>query len=128
MTKTGNLMAAKRKYQKPAEMQKAIKAYFAKLKKDKEKSTICGLTLALGFSSKQSLYNYEDYGEKFKDVVQRARLTIEDSYEKQLRDVHPTGAIFALKNFGWKDTQELTGADGGPIQLNFTLTKTYKKP
>ena len=120
-------MAGKRKYQKPAEMQKAIKAYFAQLKKDNEKPTICGLALALGFSSKQSLYNYEEYGEKFKEVVQRARLMIEDSYEQQLRDVHPTGAIFALKNFGWKDTKELTGAGGGPIQLNITVTKTYKK-
>lgn len=110
-------MARRRKYQKPAEMQKVIKAYFKQLEKDNEKPTICGLTLALGFSSKQSLYNYEDYGEKFKEVVQRARLMIEESYEEGLRGPHYGGCVFALKNFGWKDTQEITGAEGGPIEL-----------
>lgn len=110
-------MARKRKYQKPAEMKKAVGAYFATIKKDKEKPTICGLALALGFTSRTSLLNYEGYDKKFKAIIEEAKLRIEESYEKQLRNVHPTGAIFALKNFGWKDTTELTGADGGPIEL-----------
>lgn len=114
-------MARKRKYQKPTEMRKVIVAYFAKCKKDKEKPTICGLALTLGFTSRTSLLNYEGYSEKFKEIMSVAKLQIEESYEKQLRDVHPTGAIFALKNFGWKDTKELTGPDGGPIKAEVTI-------
>jgi len=119
-------MARKRRYEKPAEMKKAIKAYFKQLEKDNEKSTVCGLALALGFTSRTSLLNYEGYGAKFKEILSVAKLQIEESYEKQLRDVHPTGAIFALKNFGWKDTTELTGVDGGPIPVSIVDFRRIK--
>lgn len=93
------------------------------------KPTITGLALALGFESRQSMYDYEKK-EAFSYTIKRARLEIENSYEQDIRnpDLTPTGAIFALKNFGWSDKQELqhTTIDedgeetGMNIKINFT--------
>ena len=44
---------------------------------------------------------------EFSYTIKRARLLIEILYEEQLQKGSPTGAIFALKNFGWKDRQEI---------------------
>lgn len=80
--------------------------------------TITGLALALGFESRQSIYDYEKDGE-FSYIIKNARLRVENAYERTLYSDKPTGAIFALKNMGWKDNQrtELTGENGGPISL-----------
>jgi len=58
------------------------------------------------------MYEYENEGE-FSDTIKKARLRIENEYEKQLSWGNATGAIFALKNFGWKDKteHEHTGKD-----------------
>lgn len=66
--------------------------------------TITGLCYYLGFESRQSFYDYEKR-DKFSYTIKRARLFIEKEYEILLID-NPTGAIFALKNFGWSDKQE----------------------
>ena len=71
-----------------------------------EPATITGLALYLGFESRQSIYDYEKNG-KFSYTIKRARLNVENSYEKQLLGKAATGAIFALKNFGWTDKQEI---------------------
>ncbi len=68
--------------------------------------SITGLALFLGFESRQSIYDYESNGE-FSYTVKRARLKIEANYEQALNKQYPTGAIFALKNFGWVDRQEI---------------------
>lgn len=68
--------------------------------------TITGLAYFLGFESRQSFYDYEGKKE-FSYSIKRARLAIESNYEKKLSASSPAGAIFALKNFGWKDTQEI---------------------
>jgi hypothetical protein len=68
--------------------------------------TICGLAYYLGFSSRQSLFDYENRIE-FSDSIKKARLRIEMSYEETLQDKAPTGAIFALKNMGWSDRSEI---------------------
>jgi|SRR3990167_3199051 len=68
--------------------------------------TITGLVLHCGFESRQSFYDYEKY-EEFSYTIKRARLLIEQLYEERLQTGNPTGAIFALKNFGWKDRQEI---------------------
>jgi len=65
--------------------------------------TITGLTLFLGFSNRQSFYDYEKRPE-FSDSIKSARTRIEMEYEEQLACGAPTGAIFALKQFGWKDS------------------------
>lgn len=70
--------------------------------------TICGLALALGFSSRQTLLNYQDKDE-FMDTITRAKLKIEEYAESRLFDKDGVnGAKFNLiNNFkGWKDKQE----------------------
>ncbi len=69
--------------------------------------TLTGLILALGLSSRESLDNYLKYPE-FVDSVKRAKLLVECEYENRLvTSSNATGSIFALKNFGWKDKQEV---------------------
>lgn len=68
--------------------------------------TITGLCYHLGFESRQSFYDYEKR-EAFSYTVKRARLFIEKEYEEQLISGNTIGAIFALKNFGWSDRQEI---------------------
>lgn len=71
-----------------------------------EHPSITGLALYLGFASRQSFYDYEKESE-FSYTVKRARLKVEAYYEQGLHKQSPTGSIFALKNFGWKDKQDI---------------------
>jgi hypothetical protein len=64
--------------------------------------TITGLALYLGFCDRQSMYDYENKSQ-FSYSIKRARAFIELNYEKMLANSQCTGAIFALKNFGWRD-------------------------
>jgi hypothetical protein len=100
-------------YETPEEMQEKITEYFQSLIKiDKDGKeytdhpTITGLTYFLGFADRKSFYNYE-VKEKFSHTVKRSRLFIESAYESQLFKNNVAGAIFALKNFGWTDKQEI---------------------
>lgn len=74
---------------------------------DVEVPTITGLCHFLGFESRQSFYDYEAK-EGFTYTVKRARLFIEKHYEELLQTGNMVGAIFALKNFDWKDRQEVS--------------------
>jgi hypothetical protein len=88
-----------RKYQSVEQLQTAIDSYF----ESTEKVTVTGLTLHLGFNSRQDLINYEGYSEEFHDAIKRAKLRVEVYYEERLVGSHAAGPIFALKNFGWSD-------------------------
>ena len=92
----------------PIEFENAVDAYF----KDNEVVTWTGLTIHLGFESRQSL---EDYKKKegFSYPIKKALLRIENKYEIAIEGRSPAGAIFALKNFGWKDKQELVHTTKG---------------
>ena len=100
-------------FETPEELQKEIDIYFNNLPKVKRHTrdgveyemsiiTITGLCLAIGFSSRQSFYDYEKK-EGFAYTVKRARMFVEHEYETQLHSGNVTGAIFALKNMGWMD-------------------------
>ena len=67
--------------------------------------TITGLVLHCGFVNRQSFYDMEKRPE-LSDTIKRARSRIENIYEQQLFDGN-AGAIFALKNFGWRDRQDI---------------------
>jgi len=67
--------------------------------------TVTGLALYLGFASRQSFYDYENR-DKFSYTIKKARTFIEKHYEEMLQVGNTTGAIFALKNLGWKDKTE----------------------
>ena len=77
--------------------------------------TIEGLCLALDFTSRQSLLNYEGYTDKnkkpFLDTIKKARLQIQQSKIEGLLsgNYSAAGAIFDLKNnHNYKDKQETT--------------------
>jgi hypothetical protein len=72
-----------------------------------EPPTVTGLALFVGFESRQSFYDYEKDGQ-FSYTVKKARLRVENAYEKGLHAAFPAGSIFALKNFGWADKTEVT--------------------
>lgn len=76
-----------------------------------EPPTITGLSLFLGFASRQSMYDYEKKNEEFSYAIKRARSRIECAYEKALWGDNPTGPIFALKQFGWSDKLDAEGKD-----------------
>lgn len=73
---------------------------------DVQVPTITGLCLYLGFESRQSFYDYEKK-EGFAYTIKRARLMIENVNEENLQIGNTTGAIFALKNMGWKDSSQV---------------------
>jgi hypothetical protein len=68
--------------------------------------TITGLCIYLGFDSRQSFYDYEKK-EQFSYIIKKARLKVENYYEKCLQYGNVTGAIFPLKNMGWSDKSEI---------------------
>jgi hypothetical protein len=90
-----------------------------------EVPTITGLTHYLGFESRQSFYTYEKK-EEFSYTIKRARLFIEKHYEEMLQTGNTTGAIFALKNFDWKDKQEVEQSGG--ITIKFENPGDYIYP
>lgn len=111
-------------YESNEELSSKIDEYFASQELANEPITITGLALYLGFCSRQSFYDYEER-EQFSYTIKKARLRIENNYEQHLFSKAYPGAIFALKNFGWKDKQEIehSGDQSKPI----TIKKTYEK-
>ena len=94
------------------EMQAKIIEYFDICEGGKENIKITGLCLFLGFESRQSFYDYENKQE-FSYTVKRARMVIECHYEEGLNTFKYGGAVFGLKNMGWKDKTETDITSGG---------------
>lgn len=136
-------------YETPEELQQAVDSYFEYLKGEyidvketqvidgkevdtirrewtrfPENATITGLVLHLGFVHRQSLTDYEKRNDEFSDIIKKARTRVESDYEKQLYKSTPTGAIFALKNMGWKDKQETEHS--GTMGITWNEQKTYE--
>lgn len=116
-----------RKYQSVKQMQKAIDAYFESCKGtplmidgdvatdkygrpiilDEKPPTVTGLALALGFTGRQALLDYQARPE-FTDTVTRAKSMCEEYAEARLYDRDgANGAKFSLScNFGWREVTE----------------------
>lgn len=101
----------------PEEFDRLVEEYRAECKRDEVPVTFTGMALHLGFCNRRSFYDYATY-EGFSLPVQKAMALVECEYEKRLAGQNVAGAIFALKNHGWTDRQDLThaGPDGGPIK------------
>ena len=118
-----------RLYSTPEKLQKEIDKYFAEqvgvttigIAKDGtpitqiKAPTISGLNYFLGFCDRRSLDEYETRP-GFSATVKRAKLRIHQFAEQQLfENGKPTGAIFWLKNNGWRAeetvSQEVTLKD-----------------
>lgn len=89
--------------------------------------TITGLCIYLGFESRQSFYKYEDDPE-FCYTIKKARTFIEREYEEMLIAGNTTGAIFALKNFGWTDKQEIDHTTNGESinKITYEIAKSER--
>jgi len=118
------------KFQSIEEMQEKIDAYFescyrpvyqeGKIVRDEEGKpileqfepfTVTGLALALG-TSRETLIEIETqrsgYSDDFVDAITRAKLRCQNYAEKQLFLARSAnGPIFALKNYGWTDRQDI---------------------
>lgn len=115
------------KFATKEKLEEAIQAYFDEVALDFFKDTngvihqapltITGLALALA-TSRKVLMEYEERDE-FSNTVKRAKTVVENYAEKRLFGNNATGAIFALKNFGWKDKQEreYSGDPNSPIEI-----------
>jgi hypothetical protein len=87
----------------PEQMQEKLDEYFKIT--PVEDITITGVCLHLGIV-KDTFYNYAKRKE-YKEMVNLARMKVENAYEISLRRHGRAGDIFALKNFGWTDKQEI---------------------
>lgn len=135
------------KYQSPEDMQRIIDEYFERcagrlltdedgqpaLNKfgdpiyiDRHPPTVTGLALALGFSSRQTLLNYQARP-AFMDTVTRAKSRCEAYAEERLYDRDGSrGAQFSLEhNFNWRTS---SAADSPNVQReDDPITKSLKE-
>lgn len=107
-------MGRPRKIASPEEAWEKGEQYFSKCAAEERPTTITGLVYALGLSSRQSLMEYEHRPE-FSDTIKILKLRVEMVYEERLFGAAPAGAIFGLKNFGWRD-QPIVEDDKEPLQ------------
>jgi len=98
-------------------LQEKIDAYFKNEPEDQW--TITGLAMALD-TSRQTLVEYEEKDE-FIDAVKKAKLKVENGYEKDLKKSGRSGTIFALKNFDWKDKTETDHTTKGEKITGFVV-------
>jgi hypothetical protein len=105
----------------PEQFDQTVDRYVEEVGEYGDPVTLTGLIMALGLSSRQSLAHYEERPE-FCDSVRRAKLRVEHEYEKRLFSSSSSGAIFALKNFGWSENRTVRleseqGISGFAIKL-----------
>jgi len=91
--------------------------------------TLPGLALHLGFASRQAFTRYKAKSLAFRDIISRARTKIEEQYNigGLTGDYNPKVATFllgAVYDYSEKKSVELTGKDGGPVELKKILDET----
>jgi hypothetical protein len=117
------------KFKTAKQLEDAGLAYFVQCQAGGIPLTITGLALALN-TTRQTLLEYEGEVEgrvkadpAFADAVKRLKTTVENYAEQAMfLNKNAAGPIFALKNFGWKDRQEVTGADGEPLNMSVNVS------
>lgn len=143
---TKNAVGRPPKYKNKEEIQQKIDDYFKKCEgeilKDNENNivfdkfgqpivvgakpvTVTGLALALGFTSRQALLNYQGKKE-FVDTITRAKSRIEQYAEERLFDRDgANGAKFSLANNfkGWNEKQRDESEENTLNKLDSILTE-----
>lgn len=87
--------------------------------------TITGLALALGFTSRQALLNYQAK-EEFVDTITRAKAKVEQYAEERLYDKDgANGAKFSLANNfeGWKEKQQIEAEVNSEVNICIELSE-----
>ncbi len=118
-----------RKYKTPQQFDKAVDKYVTDCRVAKKPLTLTGLSLSMGFANRNSITHYKNLPE-FVESVDRAKMIVENQYEENLhaRGTSPVGSIFALKNFGWTDKQEMqVGADDSLLEMFFKVREKELK-
>lgn len=136
-------------YETPEEMQAVIEKYFEECNgyvlydkdgnqvfdkfgkpviMDRVPPTVTGLALALGFTSRQALLNYQAKKE-FVDTVTRAKARCESYAERRLYDRDGNrGAEFSLKcNFKWNESSGGIADERQDDNLWNAIAKAAKK-
>lgn len=98
-----------KKFKSKEALQKLIDEYFEDCENNRKHVTITGLALWLD-TTRETLMDYEK-DVKFSDTIKKAKLRVENAYENRLIDRGNGGDIFALKQFGWKDKQEVANTN-----------------
>lgn len=106
----------------PEELVAAADRYFALCKRTKQPPTITGLALFLGYTSRQSLIDAANSRDGLlSDAIKIQKSRVEEVYERNLHGAKAVGSIFALKNFGWKDKQDLELSGGLDLHLDSAI-------
>ncbi len=103
------------KFQDVKAFDDAVAEYF---RKAEGKATVTGLALHLDCEV-ETLKSYSER-DAFSASVKRAYLMVQNGYETKLYEPSCTGAIFALKNFGWKDKSEQEVTSNSTVKLDMS--------
>ncbi|MDE3037100.1 MAG: DNA-packaging protein [Pseudomonadota bacterium] len=120
------------KFKSVEELQQKIDEYFdSRTGKDGNPArpiSITGLALALD-TTRETLLDYQCRDE-YSDTIKKGKLRVENFYEERLVLKNAGGSIFALKNFGWRDTHDIT-TDGHSLNdlnaVNARLAELCRK-
>lgn len=94
------------KYKTAKQIEEIGQKYIDKCKENGEPILITGLALALD-TDRKTLINYQN-NEMFFNTINKLKQQCECYAEEKLFvGNNTTGAIFALKNYGWKDKQDI---------------------
>lgn len=116
------------KWTNPAYVAQLGEEFFKQQEVTNKPITVTGLAYHLD-TTRQTLCDYQGKDE-FTDTISKLKLRCEKYAEERLYEGAATGPIFALKNFGWKDTQDMNlgGQPGNPMQLDGKIEIVHVKP
>lgn len=100
----------------PEEFDRRVDEYVEDRRSAQRPITFTGMALFLGFVDRRSLYDYQDLP-GFSPSVKRARAMVEAQYEENLHGQAVAGSIFALKNHGWTDRQEIAVTEAPTLHV-----------
>ena len=103
-----------RKIQSPEQLLEGIEDYRVDCELKGEPITLTGCLYSMGIYSRGTLDEYEARP-GFSEPVKQLRAMVAMAYERRLHGQNPTGAIFALKNMGWTDRQEIDATITGNL-------------
>lgn len=101
-------------------IQKKIDAYFEKCDGDEERPTFTGLALALDYCDRSTLWRTATADIPISQPIKKAMLRIEQKYELMLGSPACTGSIFALKNRGWIDKQDIAMSGSLSVKRDYS--------